>query len=98
TSWPRDWSSDVCSSDLPPPRTAARQAEIAIQRSEARRLGVTTGCAIGEGCGAGAGAGGATGCGGSVAAGGLTKATGSGAVGGPRSEERRVGKEWTGGW
>src|SRR5437660_144942 len=59
TSWPRDWSSDVCSSDLEPPR-GARQLLLALDdvdrhadragmvrdgaRSEERRVGKECGC------------------------------------------------------
>src|SRR5439155_18669442 len=55
TRWPRDWSSDVCSSDLlrlrlpgqqrrPPPqllraRTGSRQRRSPLRRSEERRVG-----------------------------------------------------------
>src|SRR5437660_6796002 len=84
TRWPRDWSSDVCSSDLP-----------SLTRSTARAPRTRAGHSpslIGSHCGkygfllhGGRSSGGGRPCGG-------------GQVGGARSEERRVGKECRAGW
>src|SRR6266508_1256941 len=41
TSWPRDWSSDVCSSDLVPPARALRQREhVAAIAVDAHEIGI----------------------------------------------------------
>src|SRR5690625_7214854 len=69
TRWPRDWSSDVCSSDLPVGTSSHRHLARADQvehsagvRDHVRQRGVP------------------------------------GHAGDPRSEERRVGKEWRSRW
>src|SRR5439155_5825457 len=47
TRWPRDWSSDVCSSDLAPPCSSARRRAIAgLGLAIARRLAELQGGAI----------------------------------------------------
>src|SRR5690625_7282253 len=76
TRWPRDWSSDVCSSDLArrgaggrrPPRGAGRPRDVDLSAS---RPGVE---------------------------GGPQNGSRKEPPGRPRSEERRVGKEWRSRW
>src|SRR5690625_6192308 len=77
TRWPRDWSSDVCSSDLARRVAAAEDVQRHVgalarmgvhprQQRLAAQVGAELGDVVGEG------------------------------VRGPRSEERRVGREWGG--
>src|SRR5207253_3990842 len=90
TRWPRDWSSDVCSSDLwlqmPAPVEEEMEVRALIQQiaiEHRRRYGIPA-----NRCGTAPPR-----YGGEPQAGSADYAGGS-----DRSEERRVGKEWGGGW
>src|SRR5207253_6089437 len=92
TRWPRDWSSDVCSSDLAAPVEGHLEPAghglgslVGDAGAEVQRGALARGAHLGDGeisRGIGAGA--------------IAEVVGD--VGVERSEERRVGKEWRGGW
>src|SRR5207253_4035285 len=87
TRWPRDWSSDVCSSDLDVPRKAARKQAMAMIATMMGTIVLARVAGDGDFSDEILGAGRETA---------LARATPTKPAAGksaPRSEERRVGKE-----